>query len=97
MSLTDDICRMLRDHRRENRRPSRIEIGKRQAAMLAEEWQPMPFAYDPVVYARLGITPPEAPEPITADQVYGGGRLYGVSLVGVGDDHLAVVAEERRA
>ena len=95
MTLTDDLRLILREHRKENRIPTRIENGKQQAAMLAEEWSPKPFTYDPVLYVRFGITPPEDPEPLTAEQVYAGGRLYGVPLVGVGDDHLAVTAEER--
>lgn len=95
MSLTDEIRRMMGNHRRENRVPTRIEIGRRQAALLAEEWRPMPIVMDPVLCARFGITHPEEPEPLTAEKVYAGGTLYGVSIVGVGDDHLAVTAEER--
>lgn len=83
MSLTTDILCMVRGHRDANRTPIRIEIGKWQAETLAEEW---PIEIDP----EHGDVSP-------ADIVYAGGLLWGLPLVGVGTDHLAVVAQDADA
>lgn len=95
MSIVTNVWRMISDARSENRRPTVIEMGEKQARDLADEWNAHIPTFDPNLSDTSGA-PYEPPKPVTWEQVLRcDTRLFGTRIVGVeSPDYLAVLSEQ---